>query len=74
MLVGTDRQVWHTYRSTVNGSWSTWSVLGSASGVLDGVEGKYTNGIPSLRVIGSDYDYWCNTINGSGSWTDWFPC
>ncbi|MGW7444879.1 hypothetical protein [Kitasatospora sp. NPDC054795] len=74
VLVGSDQQVWHTVQTSANGSWSTWATLGSSSGVKDGVLGKVSNGIPSVAVLGGDDLYWCNTINGSGTWTNWYVC
>ncbi|MFF8770815.1 hypothetical protein [Kitasatospora sp. NPDC015120] len=75
VMVGSDRQVWHTYQFSANGSWSTWSVLGSASGVRGGVWRWYsTLSTPVVKVYGSDSNYWCNTIGGNGTWTDWYTC
>ncbi|MER7707793.1 hypothetical protein ABTX81_33480 [Kitasatospora sp. NPDC097605] len=74
VAVGSDRQVWHTFQSSAGGSWSSWAVFGSASGVLDGVVGSVTNGIPLVGVLGSDGYAWCNTIGANGMWTDWQHC
>ncbi|MFE2108368.1 hypothetical protein ACFXAF_21235 [Kitasatospora sp. NPDC059463] len=75
VMIGSDQQVWHTYQFSANGSWSNWSVLGSASGVQAGVWRWYsTLSTPVVKVYGSDSNYWCNTIGGNGMWTDWYTC
>ncbi|MEU1285867.1 hypothetical protein [Kitasatospora sp. NPDC005856] len=74
VLVGTDRRVWHTYQATANGSWSNWDLFGDSSGVQNGVWVKDLNGAPLLQVTGSLGGRWCNTLNSSGTWTDWYLC
>ncbi|MFD5436278.1 hypothetical protein ACFWJ4_29545 [Kitasatospora sp. NPDC127067] len=74
VLVGSDQQVWHTFQTSANGSWSTWATPGTSSGVKGGVLGQFVNGIPTVAVLGSDDLPWCNTINSSGVWTNWYSC
>ncbi|MER5354492.1 hypothetical protein ABT093_29695 [Kitasatospora sp. NPDC002551] len=74
--VGSDRQVWHTFQTSPNGPWSSWTTFGSASNVLDGVGSAVVGGVRAVSVTGSDGLYWCNTldVNGSGVWSDWHHC
>ncbi|MFI8085310.1 hypothetical protein ACIF6L_31535 [Kitasatospora sp. NPDC086009] len=74
VLLGTDRRVWHNYQYSANGSWASWAPLGDSSGVLDGVWGAFSGGIPTVWVTGSNGGSWCNTYNGNGTWTNWHPC
>ncbi|GAA2990639.1 hypothetical protein GCM10010519_25380 [Streptomyces lactacystinicus] len=74
VLVGTDRRIWHTYQTTANGPWSSWDLLGDSSDVQDGVWVLDYNSSPLLWLTGSNGGQWCNTINSSGTWTNWFSC
>ncbi|MFD5433519.1 hypothetical protein ACFWJ4_15375 [Kitasatospora sp. NPDC127067] len=73
-LVGTDRRVWHTYQTTANGSWASWTPLGDSSDVQDGVWLEISSGLPVVQVLGSNGSFWCNSINSSGAWTNWYIC
>ncbi|MFF2751368.1 hypothetical protein ACFVVA_38265 [Kitasatospora sp. NPDC058048] len=74
VLLGTDRRVWHTYQTTANGPWTNWDLFGDSSDVQNGVWFKDVYGTPSVVVTGSVGTRWCNSLNSSGTWTNWYHC
>lgn len=74
VLIGSDRQVWHSYQYSAGGSWSVWGTLGNSHDVQGGVWGWFSGGNPTVQVLGGDGGYWCNTFNGNGTWTNWYGC
>ncbi|MET9697855.1 hypothetical protein ABZY31_13150 [Streptomyces sp. NPDC006529] len=74
VVIGSDRQIWHSYQFGANSSWSTWGTLGNSSNVQAGVWAWFSGGNPTVQVLGGNGGYWCNTFNGNGTWTNWYGC
>lgn len=74
VALGSDRQVWHSYQYSASGSWSTWGLLGNSNNIQDISGGWFTAGNPTVKVLGGNGGYWCNTFNGIGTWTNWYAC
>ncbi|MFB6891299.1 hypothetical protein ACFCX4_18565 [Kitasatospora sp. NPDC056327] len=74
VVIGSDRQVWHSYQSSAGGSWSVWGTLGTSHDVQGGVWASFSGGNPTVQVLGSDGGYWCNTFSGGSGWSNWYAC
>ncbi|MDY0816777.1 hypothetical protein [Kitasatospora purpeofusca] len=74
VVIGSDRQVWHSYQYSPNGSWSVWGTLGNSHDVRSGVWSWFSNGYPTVEVLGGDDRYWCNRYIGNGTWSNWDVC
>ncbi|WP_327233713.1 hypothetical protein OG349_06720 [Streptomyces sp. NBC_01317] len=72
VVIGSDRQIWHSYQYSANGSWSTWATLGNSNNVQDGAWAWFSGGNPTVQVLGGNGGYWCDTFNGS--WSNWYAC
>lgn len=71
-VLGTDRQVWHSYQYSAGGAWSTWATLGDSNNIQNGVYGWFSSGALIVQVLGGDNQYWCNVY--SGGWSNWHVC
>ncbi|MEU0939053.1 hypothetical protein [Embleya sp. NPDC005971] len=72
VLIGSDRQVWHSYQYSAGGAWSTWATLGDSNNIQNGVWTWWAGSTPIVQVLGGDNQYWCNVY--SGGWSNWHVC
>ena len=67
--VGTDGAVWHI----VPGG-TSWQSLGGVAVNVVSADYYTPLSLPTITVLGSDYDRWCNSYWPGGGWGGWFFC
>jgi hypothetical protein len=81
--VGSDDALWHIWQNAPNGTWSSWTSLGTPPNVqlnTGPTVGKNRDGRLEVLITGSDGALWHTTqVEPGNGWNDWaclgeMPC